>query len=454
MPNVVRKDLDNSSAMLTVSVSREELKPKIDAELKRFRQRANIKGFRQGQAPMDFVKRLYGSSIFGETLNNLFSDELNKYLRESGLNILGQPLLSPEQNQFSSKLENMDAEYTVNYDIGFVPEFTIGGLGKSESFDRLTIAYIDELSAEELQNMRKQGGERTNPEEDILENDIVALQMSELEDDNVKEDGLKSTVSILVNRIPNETLRKEFLQKKKGDTVRLNARELEDNPKEDMYRKYILNIPEGDDRQVGDQFEAVIENVSRVAPAELTDEYLQKTFGPEIKTESEALEALKKDVVRFYEMRANALVMRDIQKRLLELNRFGLPETFLKRWLASNNEKLSPTQIEEEFEPFAENLRWSLLRDKLTEQFGINIDAEAVRDVFRARVRSYFQVDLPDDLINSTVGRMMEKEEDVDKVRRDLEYEKLYEALSGEVNLVDKPIPSAEFHQIFDILQS
>jgi len=454
MPNVVRKDLDNSSAMLTVSVSREELKPKIDAELKRFRQRANIKGFRQGQAPMDFVKRLYGSSIFGETLNNLFSDELNKYLRESGLNILGQPLLSPEQNQFSSKLENMDAEYTVNYDIGFVPEFTIGGLGKSESFDRLTIANIDELAAEELQNMRKQGGERTNPEEDILENDIVALQMSELEGDNVKEDGLKSTVSILVNRIPNETLRKEFLQRKKGDTVRLNARELEDNPKEDMYRKYILNMPEGDDRQVGDQFEAVIENVSRVAPAELTDEYLQKTFGPEIKTESEALEALKKDVVRFYEMRANALVMRDIQKRLLELNRFGLPETFLKRWLASNNENLSPTQIEEEFEPFAENLRWSLLRDKLTEQFGINIDAEAVRDVFRTRVRSYFQVDLPDDLINSTVGRMMEKEEDVDKVRRDLEYDKLYEALSGEVNLVDKPIPSAEFHQIFDILQS
>ena len=454
MPNVVRKDLDNSSAMLTVSVSREELKPKIDAELKKFRQRANIKGFRQGQAPMDFVKRLYGSSMFGETLNNLFSDELNKYLRESGLNILGQPLLSPEQNQFSSKLENMDAEYTVNYDIGFVPEFTIGGLGKSESFDRLTIANIDELAAEELQNMRKQGGERTNPEEDILENDIVALQMSELEGDNVKEDGLKSTVSILVNRIPNETLRKEFLQRKKGDTVRLNARELEDNPKEDMYRKYILNMPEGDDRQVGDQFEAVIENVSRVAPAELTDEYLQKTFGPEIKTESEALEALKKDVVRFYEMRANALVMRDIQKRLLELNRFGLPETFLKRWLASNNENLSPTQIEEEFEPFAENLRWSLLRDKLTEQFGINIDAEAVRDVFRARVRSYFQVDLPDDLINSTVGRMMEKEEDVDKVRRDLEYDKLYEALSGEVNLVDKPIPSAEFHQIFDILQS
>ncbi len=454
MPNVVRKDLDNSSAMLTVSVSREELKPKIDAELKKFRQRANIKGFRQGQAPMDFVKRLYGSSIFGETLNNLFSDELNKYLRESGLNILGQPLLSPEQNQFSSKLENMDAEYAVNYDIGFVPEVTIGGLGKSESFDRLTIANIDELAAEELQKMRKQGGERTNPEEDVLENDIVALQMSELEGDNVKEDGLKSTVSILVNRIPNETLRKEFLQKKKGDTVRLNARELEDNPKEDMYRKYILNMPEGDDRQVGDQFEAVIENVSRVAPAELTDEYLQKTFGPEIKTESEALEALKKDVVRFYEMRANALVMRDIQKRLLELNRFGLPETFLKRWLASNNEKLSPTQIEEEFEPFAENLRWSLLRDKLTEQFGINIDAEAVRDVFRARVRSYFQVDLPDDLINSTVGRMMEKEEDVDKVRRDLEYEKLYEALSGEVNLVDKPIPSAEFHQIFDISQS
>ncbi|MCC6413463.1 MAG: hypothetical protein IT270_17520 [Saprospiraceae bacterium] len=453
MPNVVRKDLDNSSAMLTVSVSREELKPKVDAELKKFRQRSNIKGFRQGQAPMDFVKRLYGSSIFGDTLNNLFSDELYNYLRESGLNILGQPLLSAEQTQFSAKIDSMDNEYAVNYDIGFVPEFTIAGLTKSESFDRLTIANIDDLANEELQNMRKQGGERSNPEDDIQDNDIVALQMSELDGDKVKEDGWQTTVSILVNRIPKEALRNAILKLKKGDTLRLNARELEESPKEDMYRKYILNLPENDNREVGDHFEAVIENVSRVAPAELNEEFLQKTFGPDVKSESEALEALKRDVARFYEMRANALVMRDIQKRLLELNHFDLPIAFLKRWLQSNNENLTPAQIEEEFEPFAENLRWSLLRDKLVAQFGINIDEEAVRNVFRTRVRSYFQVDLPDDLIDSTVARMMEKEEDVDKVRRDLEYDKLYDAVSSEVTLVDKPIASAEFHQIFDALQ-
>ena len=453
MPNVVRKDLDNSSAMLTVTVSREELKPKVDAELKKFRQRANIKGFRQGQAPMDFVKRLYGSSIFGETLNNLFSDELNNYLRESGLNILGQPLLSNEQKQFSAKLDNMEAEFAVNYDIGFVPEFAISGLSKSESFERLTIANIDELANEELQNMRKQGGERTNPEDDIQENDIVALRMSELDGDKVKEDGWQTTVSILVNRIPNDVLRNAILKLKKGDTLRLNARELEESPKEDMYRKYILNLPEGDNREVSDHFEAIIENVSRVAPVELNEEFFQKTFGPDVKTEAEAIEALKKDVARFYDMRANALVMRDIQKRLLELNRFDLPETFLKRWLQDNNENLTPAQIEEEFEPFVENLRWSLLRDKLAAQFGINIDEESVRNVFRARVRSYFQVDLPDDLIDSTVARMMEKEEDVDKVRRDLEYDKLFDAMSTEVTLVDKPIPSAEFQQIFDAIQ-
>jgi trigger factor len=277
--------------------------------------------------------------------------------------------------------------------------------------------------------------------------------MVELDGDKVKEGGWNTTVSILVNRIPKDALRKAILKLKKGDTLRLNARELEESPKEEMYRKYILNLPENDDREVGDHFEAVIENVSRVAPVELDEAFLQKTFGPDVKTEAEAIEALKKDVARFYEMRANALVMRDIQKRLLELNHFDLPVAFLKRWLQSNNENLTPAQIEEEFEPFAENLRWSLLRDKLVAQFGINTDDEAVRNVFRARVRSYFQVDLPDDLIDSTVARMMEKEEDVDKVRRDLEYDKLYEAMSTEVTLVDKPIASAEFHQIFDTVQ-
>ena len=68
---VVRKDIDNCNAILTVTITREALKPKLDAELKKVRQRMPIKGFRPGQVPMDYLKKMYGSSIFTETLNEL-----------------------------------------------------------------------------------------------------------------------------------------------------------------------------------------------------------------------------------------------------------------------------------------------------------------------------------------------------------------------------------------------
>lgn len=56
-------------------------------------------------------------------------------------------------------------------------------------------------------------------------------------------------------------------------------------------------------------------------------------------------------------MRANALLMREFQTRLMEMNRFELPDTFLKRWLSMNNEGLQPEQIETEYPAFADNLR-------------------------------------------------------------------------------------------------
>ena len=139
MPTVVRQDLDNSSAILTVTVTREELKPKLDTELKKYRKNAPVKGFRPGQVPMEYVKKLYGTAIFGETLNDLLAEELYGYLRDAKLDVLGQPLPTEDQQKFSFKINDPDPSYSVKYEVGFVPQFEIKGMDKSEEYERLTI---------------------------------------------------------------------------------------------------------------------------------------------------------------------------------------------------------------------------------------------------------------------------------------------------------------------------
>ena len=449
---VVRKDIDNSSAIVTVTITREELKPKLDAELKRFRQRAPMKGFRPGQAPIEFVKKIYGASIFGDTLNDMMATKLYDYLRESKLEVLGQPLPTADQQQFSFKISNPDPEYAINYEVGFVPPFEIKGLDKSESFERLTVSNLNELAADDQNYARKRMGKRSNPETDIQENDIVRIASRELEGEQIKEGGWETTITVHLKSMTDSELKTQLLALKKGDTLRFNARQIENQEKEENYRKYILNLEGDDDRVVSDLFEGVIEEVSRVEDAELNEEFFDGYFGPgKVSNEAEALEQIKIGIAQFYDVRSNALLMRSFQDRLMALNPVELPETFLKRWLKVTNEgKLGEDQIEREYPAFSENLRWTMLRDKIKEQFSLEVTDEDLYQEYVKRVRNYFQMDLPDNIIASSVETLMKNDKDMESTRRDLETDKIFQAILAQVSVSDHPVPSDEFHKILD----
>ncbi len=450
---VVRKDIDDTSAILTVAVSREIFKPKLDAELKRIRQKSIIKGFRQGQAPMSFVKKLYGSGILGETLNELLSKELYDHLKESGLQVLGQPIPTEEQASFNFSLDDPDPEYAVNYEVGFVPPFELQGLDGTAVYERLVVSNLDELAEDDLQYARKRMGTRTSPEGDIKENDIIKVAAREMEGDAAKEGGHETTLTILVKDVIDDVLKAKLLGMKKGDTVRLNPRHIEKRDDEASYRKYILSLDKDDDRSVSDSFEGMIEDVSRVGEADLNEEFYKGYFGEGVTNKEEAIDQIKKGIQQFYEVRSNALLMRSFQERLMTENKIPLPDTFLKRWLFVNNEgRLPQEQIDREYPAFADNLRWSLLRDKIKEQFDIEVTDEDVYESYAQRVRSYFQgqMELPEELMRSSVERLMKEDKDVETTKRDLETDKLFVAIRSAVSTEDKPVTSEELHKILD----
>ncbi|MEY4205165.1 MAG: hypothetical protein RL013_2869 [Bacteroidota bacterium] len=456
MPTVVRQDLDNTSAILKVTITREDLKPKLDAELKKFRQRVPLKGFRPGQAPVEHVKKLYGASIFADALNDMVSEELYGYLRESNLDILGQPLPVDSQEKFSFKISNPDPEYVVSYEIGFVPDYDLKGLDKSFVFERLEVSNLDELAQEDLDYARRRMGKTSEVDDTIQENDMIKIAARELDGDSVKEGGLETTMSFLVKSIANEDVKTQLLGMKAGDTLRFNARSLEGYEKEDMYRKYVLNLDPSDKREVGDMFEGTIESVSRLQEAEMDEEFFKNYFNNDtITTPEAALEELKKGIRRFYDTRADAVLMRKLQDHLMDLNKVDLPEKFLKRWLAATNKgELSEAQIEDEFPAFAENLRWTIIRDDIKKRYSIEVTDEDIREAFTQKLRNYFSFEMPAHLLDSTINRMMENKKDVEETQRDIELEKLFTAIRDQVSITEKPVSSAELHEIVDSLNA
>jgi hypothetical protein len=71
---------------------------------------------------------------------------------------------------------------------------------------------------------------------------------------------------------------------------------------------------------------------------------------------------------------------------------------------------------------------------------------------FKAKVRSYFGVSagLPESLIDSSAERLMQNQDDVENTRRDLETDKVFEAIRLQVTVEDKAILSDEFHKIVE----
>lgn len=451
---VVRKDLDSCSAILAVTVTRDALKPKLDAELKRLRHKMPVKGFRPGQVPMDYLKKMYGSAVFSETLNDLFSEALVAYLRESDLNILGQPLPIEEQSsKFALNISNPDPEYVIEYEVGFVPKIEIQGIDKSHAYERLTVSNLDQLAEEDLEYARKRMGKSTHPTDGIEENDILRIAVLELESETgeIKAGGWETTISVFMKNVADEAFKATLMGHKAGDTLRFNARSIEKFSKEEMYRKYILSLPDGDDREVGDWFEGTIAEVNRVADAELNEEFFEGYFGTGVSSKAEAIDRLKEGISQFYDLRSNALLFRTMQERLLELNKIELPEKFLKRWLeVTNRDKLNAEQIEREFPAFADNLRWSIIRDELLDKYKVSVKEADLEAAYAQRVRNYFQAAVPDHIIQSSVKRLMEDEKDVESTQQQLESDKLLEALRQEVTIEDKAVSSDEFHAILE----
>ena len=81
--NIVRKDLDQNNAIVTLSIEKVDYTEKVDKTIRDYRKKANIPGFRPGMVPVGLVKKMYGKAVLAEEINKLVSDNLYNFIKEN-----------------------------------------------------------------------------------------------------------------------------------------------------------------------------------------------------------------------------------------------------------------------------------------------------------------------------------------------------------------------------------
>lgn len=458
MPKVEHENIDNLNAVLTVTLEKSDYEPKFKTELNKYRKQANMKGFRKGKTPTSVLKKMYGKGVLADVINEMLQKELYDYLTDNDIKILGQPLPSADQEAQDFDLKTLQ-DYVFKFDLGLAPDFEVAGADEHTTFEKMAVEPGEDMVDEDLQAARKRAGERKAVEDTIQDNDMVKLEVTELDGDAPKADGITSEFSLLIGQNTNEELKETLMEKKQGDQLKIDILNIEHDRDEDYARKYYLNLGEEDaEKEFNNEFEATIAEVTRIAPAEMNQEFFDQNFGEgEVTSEAEARERIREQIKSFYNGQAEALMSRDIQEKLLELNPMEFPEAFLKRWMQSNNEEVDEETIEKEYDNFEKNLQWSLIRNKLVDRFEIEVQNDDIVEAARRRIRQYFGgQSMPgmEQIVDSTAQRILQDQKQVEQLYEEVLTDRTFEVLIEKVNVEEKSVSLEEFEEAVKAAQA
>lgn len=454
--SVVRTDKENQEAELAIQIAKSDYQGKLSEELKKYQQKAHMKGFRKGKVPMSVIRKMYGKAMLADVVNNLIQEKLGGYLEEEKLDILGQPLPSKNQKIYDFSLDASE-DFTFLFDVGLTPQFELNGVEESTVYKIPKVQVTDEMIDKEIEALRKRFGTEIHPEDGFRDDDRLLLNAKELDGDQLKNKGFETSFQIMVSNIADESLRDKVKSMATGDSFHFNIYEIEGEKSEEYVKKYLLNLEKDEmDKEVGKMFEGTIAEVNRIAPAELNEEFFNQAFGEgEVTSEREARDKMKETIENYYLRQAEALLFKDFQEKLLEINQVELPDEFLKRWLIASNDNLHKDQLEHEYPDFTRNLVWTLIERKIKDKFELKVEIDEVKAIMRNQIRQYFgNYPVGDDVLEGSVDRMMANQEQFNRAYEEAMSDKIFEAVRDHVTLEDNPVTLEEFQEMVAAAQA
>ncbi len=447
--NVTRENIDNVNAVLKVSIEKADYEKNVNDQLKEYRQKAAIPGFRPGKVPAGLIKKRFGTAILVDEVNKLLSRKLSEYLVEEKLNILGEPL--PNEEQQKAINWETDESFEFAFDIALAPEINIS-LDKDNKINYYNIAVSDEMVNEQVENAARQLGQNI-PDDVVKEDSSVRGDFVEVDGngEEVAEGIQPKNVVIAIDLIKDEEIKKELVGKKKDDVVVFDPVKAYENRHE---VGHMLNISHEQAHELNSSFKFTINEVLKFEKAELNEDFFKKIYGEntEVKTEDDFRNKIKEDLASNLKYSSDHKFAIDTRDTLVEKAAVELPEAFLKRWLIAVNKELTVEQIENEFDYFISDLKWQLIKDSIIKENELQVTVEETEDfakqMARAQYNQYGIFDIPDEQIESFSKIILEKPEEKERIYKKLFEDKVIEVVKDKVTLHESEVSQEEFNEL------
>ena len=442
---------DKINGLMTITLETADYQPEVDKTLKDYRKRANIPGFRPGQAPMGMIKRQFGPSVKVEAINKMLGEKLYEYVRENKIQMLGEPLPSDKQEQLDFE---SDKPLTFKFDIAVAPEFEAKLSGK-DKIAYYNITVEDKLIDQQVDMYQSRAGHYEKVENfDAEQRDMLKGDLRELDaKGNVKEGGITVADAVLMPQYMKvDDQKKLFDGAKLGDIITWNPRKA--YPESDVEVSSLLKIQKEEVKDHEGDFTFQITEISRYVKAEINQELFDQTFGEgTVKNEKEFRQKIADQISQQFKADSDYKFLLDVRAHMeKKVGKLEFPEALLKRVMLNNNKDKGQDFVEKNFEASIKELGWHMIKEQLVAAQDIKVEDADLKNVAkeaaRAQFAQYGMSNVPDEYLENYAAEMMKKRENVDGLVDRAVDVKLTAALKNVVKLEEKDITLEDFQKM------
>lgn len=433
--NITKEQLDDLNAIVKVAITKDDYEDKVNKILSDYRKQANIPGFRKGQVPMGLIKKQYGRAVLVDEVNKLLQDNLNKYLTEEKLDVLGNPLPKP-QDDFDWSNENFDFEF----ELGLAPEIDVN-LKTKKAVVSYKIVADKKMVDEQVERLQKQYGKLVNHDKVAKNFEITGTFKNEAEEiDN------KTTIELA--KVKSKKAIDALVGKTVGETVSLKTKGLFT---EDYLLASSLGIASDKAEKLNIEVDFTIEEINERELAELNQEFFDKLFGEgNVSTLEEMKTKIKEDSEKQFEQQADQKLLNDITEKLIEDTKFDLPAAFLKKWIQVSGENpLTDQEASEEYEKSEKGLRYQLIEAQLIKDNDIKVEFDELKEFAKGFIKSqmaqYGHTNPTEEELENVAMRVMSNQEEVKRISEQLMSQKLLDLYKEKANLKTKEVSYENF---------
>ena len=427
--------IDDLNLELTITVAAEDYADNRKKKLNDYRKKAEFKGFRKGMVPMSLVEKMYGPSALVDSVNDVVATELNNFINENNLRVLGEPLPSENQPETEWVAGN---DFTFKFDIAENPEISFE-LSQEDEVPYYTITVTEAAKNEMKDNLLRQYGSLEEGEA-AKEEDFIIV---DFEQGETKVEG-----TYVALRNVAEAARQSFVGVKPGDVLDVNVNEAFENETD---RASMLKVNKDELASLDPMFKMTVKNVKTFVNAPLTEETFEKIFG--VKTEAEFDAKVEERIRAEYAQEADFRFSKDAKTYLLEKADVKIAENFLKRWVyVVNDGKFTMEDIEKDWALFIVDYKWQMVRNYLMQKYNVQIeeaDLLASAKGFAAyQFAMYGMNNVPEEQLEAFAKNILSQEEQGRRILDQVENEKTFAAVRGVVTLKKKKISVEKFREL------